>query len=70
MTTIYRKVEDHRGEAKVEDARKEVERLEKETKKKWKLDFSNYLRDDDPDFPHPIELGRGKCWIVVKDVDY
>lgn len=70
MRTIFRKVEDHYGAIKVEDARKTIERLEKETKKKWVMDYSSYMRDDDPNFPFPIELPRGHCWIVVKDVDY
>jgi len=64
MTTIFRFVQDHIGQVKVEDANKEIQRLEKETKKKWKMDFSEYLTDDDEDFPHPMELSRGHCWVV------
>ena len=67
MSTIYRSIENHKGQVKVEDANKRIQELEKETKKKWKMDFTPYLKDDDKDFPHPLELSRGFCWLVTKD---
>lgn len=67
MRKIFRFMTNHNGQFKVEDAPKEIARLEKTTNKKWKMDFSEYLTDNDKDFPHPIELSRGYCWIVTEN---
>ena len=61
---IHVKMADHCGQVKVEDAHKTIQRLERETGKKWKMDYSSELKDDDPEFPHAAELSRGHCWIV------
>ena len=52
------------GQVKVEDANKEITRLEKETKKKWRMDFSQLMKEVDGEIPYPVELSRGYCWIV------
>jgi len=64
MSHIYRRVEDHAGQVKTEDAYKTIQRLEKQTGKKWMMDYSDTLEDNDVDYPHPVELSRGYCWIV------
>ena len=59
-TTVSRNM----GQVKVEDANKEITRLEKETKKKWRMDFSQLMKEVDGEIPYPVELSRGYCWIV------
>lgn len=65
MATLHTLVSKNVGQVKVEDAKKEIDRLEKQTKKKWRMDFSEFMEEaDDTEFPYPVELSRGYCWIV------
>jgi len=65
--TIYRTMSNHIGQMKRNESQDEIDRLNKETSKKWKRDFSYFLEDDDVENPFPSKLAQGNCWVVVDE---
>ena len=57
------------GQVKKENAIKEIERLEKETNKKWTFDDSPFIyrKVNDSYNMNPCRLSKGYVWVVVAD---
>lgn len=68
VTTINRLCHQHIGQVRVENAQQEIRRLNAQTSKKWKADFSDYLFCEDETDEHihnPCRRDKGYCWIVT-----
>jgi len=65
--TIYRLSHQHVGQMRAESAPKEIERLERQTGRKWRTDKSPFLYcedETDENVHNPCELSEGFVWVV------
>ena len=69
MKTLYTEVSNNIGQVSIEDAQKEIERLNKQSNKKWRVDTSTYMfvwDETDDDVCNPCELSEGYVWITCE----
>lgn len=62
---LFKRMEDNIGQVKESEAQVEIDRLNKQTGRVWRRDYTEYLEDDDQFRNGPSKLSDGYCWIVT-----